>query len=126
MPDAGSGTDDMKRTVLIIAAAVFAFLLLSSYLWTLGLTPVRVTSQLVRDSKLQVDQSRHTPMARIFDFSWQSTWEIRKSSGAGTEVLYTTDKASISDRAEIGVLPTGKYFLRITDTNNHILANMDP
>lgn len=114
----------MKRTVLILAASVLVFVLVASYLWTLGLTPVRVTSQLIQDSKLQVQQSRHTPLARIFDFSWRTTWEIRKSSEKGTEVLYTTDKANTSDRAEIGVLPNGRYFLRITDADNRILANV--
>ncbi len=114
----------MKRTALVAAASLFLLGVLSLYLWTLGLTPVRTSSSLIADSKLRVEQSRHTPLARILDFSWRTTWEIRKSSDQGTEVLYTTDKASISDRAEIGVLPNGKYFLRITNEANRILANV--
>ena len=115
----------MKRTPVLIAITLLVVGLFSLYLWTMGLTPIRVTSTLIRDSKLQVEQSRHVPLARIFDFSWRTTWEIRKSSPTGsTEVLYTTDKASISDRAEIGVLPNGRYFLRITDADNRVLTNV--
>lgn len=115
----------MKRTILITAASVLAFVLLSAYLWTLGLTPVRVTSHLLQDSKLQVQQSRHTPLARIFDFSWSTTWVISKSATDGSSsVLYSTDKANTSDRAEIGVLPNGRYFLRITAADKRVLANI--
>ena len=114
----------MKRTVLIIAAMVLVFVLVSSYLWTLGLTPVRVTSHLIQDSTLQVQQSRHTPLARIFDFSWSTTWEISKVTANGNSVLYSTDKANTSDRAEIGALPNGRYFLRITAADKRMLANI--
>lgn len=114
----------MKRTVLIIVASVLAFVIVSSYLWTLGLTPIRISSHLLQDSKLQVQQSRYTPLARIFDFSWRSTWVISKTTADGSSVLYSTDKANVSDRAEIGVLVNGRYFLRITDANNRMLANI--
>lgn len=114
----------MKRTILIVVASLVVLGVVSAYLWTLGLTPIRVTSPLIRDTKLQVQQSRHTPLARIFDFSWSTTWEISKSTADGNSVLYSTDRANTSDRAEIGVLPNGRYFLRITDANNRVLTNI--
>lgn len=114
----------MKRTVIIIATSLLAFVLVSSYLWTLGLTPVRVTSSLIQDSTLQVQQSRHTPLARIFDFSWSTTWVISKVTANGKSVLYSTDKAKTSDGAEIGALPNGQYFLRITAADKRMLANI--